>query len=306
MAAVTPTTGQAHEAPRRSVAKTSPHPTARPVCSSRSAVLPSIAHKRRPAHQAATPVFTKSRARALNSAATTPYSSMLHCYKPAWLFSSHSSLITRHCLFNRQPCRLEITVTHTKETPATQINRQLSGTWCSANHNSPITNKTPSNRQWQILEFNVTHTKQTTAPRSNRHFLRCVNLPIQQSQEFCRTRAALEGQPSTLDFQPSPSVSNRNNTSFKIPGYSLKINVEPLRSDAVGPKGESRCSAIHKSNGNIKRSNTEDTEETRRAQRKAKSRSLPAAGRPRCARDDTSTFFGAKRSGDRALTKMAH
>ena len=107
-----------------------------------------------------------------------------------------------------------------------KINRQLSGTSSSANLNSPITNNAPSNRQWQILEFTVTHTKQTTAPRSNRHFLRCLNLQIQHSQKFCRTRTALEGLLSTLDLQPSPFVSNRNNTSFKIPGNSLTINAE--------------------------------------------------------------------------------
>ena len=226
MAAVTATIRRASQESRNRVAKTCPRPAARPGCSSRSVPLPSTAHKRQLGHRTAMPVFTKSRAHALISAATASYNSMLHCYKPASLFSSHSPLITSHCLFNRQPRRLETTVTLTKETPATQINRQLSGTLRSANHNSPITNKTPSNQQWQILEFTVTHTEQTTAPRSNRHYLRCLDLQIQQPQELCRTRAAFEGRLSTLDLQPSPIISNRNNTSFKIAGNSLKINVE--------------------------------------------------------------------------------
>ena len=151
---------------------------------------------------------------------------MLHCYIQSLIVTTHQPPLTNPAEINRQRRRLEITVTHTKETPATPINRQLSGTLRCANHNLPITNKTPSNPQWQILEFTVTHTKQTTAPRSNRHFLRCVNFQIQQSQEFYRTRPAPEDQPSTLDFQFSPFVSNRNNTSFKIAGNSLKINIE--------------------------------------------------------------------------------
>jgi hypothetical protein len=189
-------------------------------------------------------VFARPRARARTSATAAPYTSMLHCYKRHSPCSSHSSLTTSHCLFNRQPRRLEFTVTHTKETPATQINRQLSGPSRNTNHNLPITNKTPSNRQWQILEFNVTHTKQTTAPRSNQHFLRFVNLQIPHSREFHRARAAFEGPPSTLDVQPSRSVSNRNNVSFKIAGNSLKIRAE--RNPNRNTKRESRP-AFHKS-----------------------------------------------------------
>ena len=92
MAAIASATRQVNQGFRRSVAKTVPRPAARPGCCSRSALLPSIAHKRRPAHQAATPVFVKSRAQALTSAATASYNSMLHCYKRDSLFSSHSSL----------------------------------------------------------------------------------------------------------------------------------------------------------------------------------------------------------------------
>ena len=43
--------------------------------------------------------------------------------------SSHSSLATRHCSFNRQPRRLEITVTHTKQSISPRCNRLLSGTF---------------------------------------------------------------------------------------------------------------------------------------------------------------------------------
>ncbi len=226
MAAVASTARQANQGFRRSVAKTRPRLTARPGCTSRSLLFPSTAHKRQFAHRTAMPIFTKSRARARTSAATARYSSMLHCYIPSLIVTTHQAPLTNPAEINRQPRRLGITVTHTKQTPATQINRQLSGTLRNTNHNSPITNKTPSNRQWQILEFNVTHSKKTTAPRSNRHFLRVVNLQIQHSRGFYRTRPAHEGRTSTLKSQPSPLLPNRNNTSFKIPGNSLKINAE--------------------------------------------------------------------------------
>ena len=40
----------------------------------------------------------------------------------------HSSQVTHHRLSNRQPARLEIVVSHTKQTPAINFNRQLFGT----------------------------------------------------------------------------------------------------------------------------------------------------------------------------------
>jgi hypothetical protein len=244
MAAVTLATGHKNQTSRRTVAKTGAALGTRrtlrispPAIPTHSAPSSSTAPHLTLAHQAANPVFARSRARAITSAATAPYSSMLHCYKrvPPSPFSSHSfilsafcegSLTTRHCVFNRQPRRLESAATHTKQTTATPINRQLFSALCSANHNSPFTSKDPSNRQWQILEFTVSCTKQTPASRSNRQFLRCLDFQIPHSQKLCRTRAALEARPSTLDFQSSLPVSNRNNASFKIARNSLKINVE--------------------------------------------------------------------------------
>jgi hypothetical protein len=176
MAATTPVMGQENQTSQRSVAKTAAALGTRravrvspPAIPTHPAPPPPTARLLTLAHQAAAPMFAKSRASARTPAATASYNSMLHCYKPASLFTSHSSLVTSHGHFNRQARRLETTVTHTKETPATPINRQLSGTLCSANHNSPITNNAPSNRQWQILEFIVTRTKQTPASRSNRN-----------------------------------------------------------------------------------------------------------------------------------------
>jgi hypothetical protein len=251
MAALTLATGHKNQSSRRSVAKPGsalgPRRTLRvspPAIPTHTAAAPPIARRLTLAQQAATPMFAKSRTSARTTAATASYNSMLRCYKRVSPFSSHSSLTTSHCLFNRQPRRLESTVTHTKEIPATQINRQLSGTVCSVNRNSPITHNAPSNRQWQILEFTVSSTKQTPASRSNRQFLRSLNLQIQHSRKLRRTRARLEARPSTLLFQPSPSLSNRNNASFKIPGNSLKINVE--RNPNRNTNRESRP-AFHKS-----------------------------------------------------------
>jgi hypothetical protein len=69
---------------------------------------------------------------------------------------------------NRQPRRLEIRVTHTKQTPATQFNRQRFATWQITNHESQITSHARSNRHTSRLENAVSHRKQTLASRSNR------------------------------------------------------------------------------------------------------------------------------------------
>ncbi len=159
MAALASTTRQANQRSRRSVAKTGPRPTAGPGCTSRSALSPSTAHQLQLAHRTAMPAVTKSRSSARTSAASASYNSMLHCYKPASLFSSHSSLITGHCFFNRQLCRLEITVTQTKQTPATPINRQLSSTLRPTNHESQITNYVSPNRHTPRLEIAKKPTK---------------------------------------------------------------------------------------------------------------------------------------------------
>ncbi len=110
-------------------------------------------------------------------AAPKPHvTSQLQCYIPAPAVTYGSSLIISHCKFNRQPRRLESSVSHTKQTPAPQFNRQQIATPQITNHYSPtclagrrVTTHRRSNRQWQILEINVNLSKQTIAPRSNRH-----------------------------------------------------------------------------------------------------------------------------------------
>ena len=120
-------------------------------------------------------------------AAAKPHvTSQPQCYIPAPAVARHSSLVyperasrrvtQAHCRFNRQPRRLEFTVSPTKQTLAPQINRQQIATPQITDHYSPITTHSRSNRQWQILEINVNLSKQTIAPRSNRHknaFIKC-------------------------------------------------------------------------------------------------------------------------------------
>jgi hypothetical protein len=108
------------------------------------------------------------------------------CYIEAPASTPHSSRVTNHTKINRQPRRLEFTLSRTKQIPAPQINRQQITTSkiahfsisshhnqnaapVPARHSSLITRHCRSNRQWQILENDVNLSKQTIAPRSNRH-----------------------------------------------------------------------------------------------------------------------------------------
>jgi hypothetical protein len=110
------------------------------------------------------------------------------CYMPATASTPHSSRIKRHDKINRKPRRLEFTLSHTKQTPALQINRQLSATspksqntlnlpnnFLATRHSSVATASFPphaiSNRHTPRLENAITPRKQTLAASSNRHFL---------------------------------------------------------------------------------------------------------------------------------------
>jgi hypothetical protein len=111
------------------------------------------------------------------------------CYIEAPASSPHSSRVTSHAKFNRQPRRLEFTLSRTKQTPAPQFNRQLSATspksqntlnlpnnFLATRHSSLATASFPphaiSNRHTPRLENAVSHRKQTLGPLANRHFLR--------------------------------------------------------------------------------------------------------------------------------------
>ena len=151
------------------------------------------ARQQRFAHQASRAVFVGPRTPAQASGTPAVQSnSMLHCYIRGLIVTSHQSPLTHHAEINRQPGRLETVVTRTKQTPATQINREVSGAVLSSDYDSQITPHAPSNRHTSRLENAVTHSKQTAATSSNRHFLHGLYLQVQQSQEF-----AFEGRHSS-------------------------------------------------------------------------------------------------------------
>jgi hypothetical protein len=95
--------------------------------------------------------------------------SQLQCYIPAPASIRHSSPVTSHRQINRQPSRLESSVSHTKQTLAPPINRQQFTTSRITNHKSRITSHARSNRHTARLENAISSRKQTLASRSNRH-----------------------------------------------------------------------------------------------------------------------------------------
>ncbi len=95
----------------------------------------------------------------------------------------------KHAQLNRQPRRLEITLSRTKQSLATQFNRQFSATFSKSqntpnpptnflatNHSSLttafFTTRRISNRHTPRLESAISRRKQTLATRSDRHSLR--------------------------------------------------------------------------------------------------------------------------------------
>ena len=114
--------------------------------------------------------------------------------------SGHSPLTTRHCIFNRQPARLEIIVTHTKQRPAQQVNRQLSGTLRTANCALPVSG---------------------CALRGSRRMDRGFRITNHPSR--CLPPGSLRGAQFTTHV-----LSNRNNAAFKISRNSMKIQTEPI------------------------------------------------------------------------------
>ena len=188
--------------------------------------------------------------------------SRLHCYKhrsPSTNLprrqAGHESPVTNHVFFNRQPARLEIAISPTKQTPAPQFNRQQFATSrisnpavstgcesrrvCSghrraslrtnlprrqAGYQSPVTNHSLSNRQSKILEFTVTTTKQTIAPRSNRQYFQVVNATNPAHCAF-GVGAPLDstGRPQAVSLTHR-NISNRNKPAFKNVANSKKPN----------------------------------------------------------------------------------
>jgi hypothetical protein len=129
-------------------------------------------------------------------------------YIPAPASARHSSPITSHRKINRKPRRLEFTLSHSKQTPAPQINRRQITTSkithpnrhnqnaapAPTRHSSLATRHCRSNRHSVRLENGISHRKQTLGALSNRHFL--------QVSANCQRRFASPD-------RPTHNVSNR-------------------------------------------------------------------------------------------------
>jgi hypothetical protein len=174
--------------------------------------------KNRPAPRA-------SRAPRHPAAAKPHVTSQLQCYIPApasscrpsfnWPARASRNTTQHHSKFNRQPRRLEITLSHTKQTTPTRLNRQLFHTFPSTNrgtsnrHNShpaprlsslprrrasrhsPITTHTRSNRHTVRLEIAISPRKQTLGTLSNRHKNTLLVRQFQQSAGVCEGSAGV-------------------------------------------------------------------------------------------------------------------
>jgi hypothetical protein len=149
------------------------------------------------------------------------------CYIEAPASTCHSSRITSHAKINRQPRRLEFTLSRTKQTPAPPINRQQITTSkithpnrhnqnaapAPTRHSSRVTRHRRSNRHSVRLENAISHRKQTLGTRSNRHFL--------QVSASCQRRIA----------SPDRPTHNLSNRQWQI----LEINVN-LSKQTIAPR----------------------------------------------------------------------
>jgi hypothetical protein len=130
------------------------------------------------------------------------------CYISAPASTAHSARIASHYKINRKPRRLEFTLSRTKQTPASPINRRQITTSkithpnrhnqnaapAPTRHSSRITRHRRSNRHSVRLENAISHRKQTLGTLSNRHFL--------QVSASCQRRIASPN-------RPTRNVSNR-------------------------------------------------------------------------------------------------
>ena len=186
-------------------------------------------------------------------AAPKPHvTSELQCYIPALAAIRHSPLITSQCKFNRQPRRLEFTISPTKQTFAPQISRQQMRTLHpaffagratpqitnlprrQAGHESQtcpagrrLTSHARSNRHGVRLENAISPRKQTLGTLSNRHFL--------QVSASRKLRIAEADRPPQA---ASKSVSNRQ---WQI----LEINVN-LSKQTIAPRSNRHKNAVIK------------------------------------------------------------
>ncbi len=131
-----------------------------------------------------------------------------------------SSTFAGHAISNRHTVRLEIAISHRKQTLGTRSNRHfftvLARNFASS-HGAPRKGPAISNRQWQILEINVNHTKQTLGTRSNRHFFAVITRSSKTSIE-----AAWHSHSwlcSWGDRNSRPRPSNVASVTFQVSGW---------------------------------------------------------------------------------------
>ena len=182
-------------------------------------------------HVSAQPSPLNTRAAHRRAACAAQFSSMLHCYIPALIDNERRSPLE----INRQPRRLEFTVSRTKQTPAPQINRQLIATSkithssisnhhnqnaapARTRHSSRIARHYRSNRHTSSLENATSRRKQTVDTLSNRHFL-----------QVCASHQL----PTAHAHRPTHIVSNRQWQILEIVKNSAKT---PFLTVLIGTK----------------------------------------------------------------------
>jgi hypothetical protein len=155
---------------------------------------------------------------------------------------SQCYIARKHAQINRQPRRLEFTLSHTKQTPAAQINRQQIATskithsrisnhhnqhaeQALSRHSSLATRHCRSNRHTPRLESAISHRKQTLGASSNRHFL--------------QVSASHQLQIAATDRPPQGASNIVSNRRWQI----LEINVN-LSKQTIAPRSNRHKNAM--------------------------------------------------------------
>jgi hypothetical protein len=190
----------------------------------------------RPAHQLAAP-----------KPHVTYVTSYRQCYIEAPASTPHSSRVTSHAKFNRQPRRLEFTVSRTKQTPASQFNRQLSATspksqntlnlpnnFLATRHSSLATASFPphaiSNRHTPRLENAISYRKQTLGALSNRHFLHVSashQLPIADAHRPTHKASNRQWQILEINVNLSKQTTAPRSNRHKNAIFSSRLTTGP-------------------------------------------------------------------------------
>ena len=190
-------------------------------------------------------------------AAPKPHvTSQLQCYIPALIDNDRRSPRK----FNRQPRRLESTISPTKQTRAPQINRQQMRTLHPAFFAGPATSKitihSTSNRRNQHAAMRTTdraphltnyYSSITTPSLSNRHTPRLENaisprkqtLGTRSNRHFLHVSASHNHRIETANRPPQAASNNVSNRQWQI----LEINVN-LSKQTIAPRSNRHKNAL--------------------------------------------------------------